>query len=236
MMKLFYVTAILSAMSLAQNATPQSAVDQTSQSRVTFSPGTELRAQLDKTVDAKKAKAGDPVQAKTLDELKSGTQVLAPRGARITGHVVAANPHEKDSPSHVEIAFDKIDLGNGSEVPLNATIQALAGPVNNVAAAADNNTGAPTSDNVGTGMGGRGTMQSGSMGQPAGAPDTGSMGNNGTAASTSTPSVAIAANAQGVQGISGVSLSPGPSRDSLLTSEKHNVKLESGTQMILRTQ
>jgi hypothetical protein len=235
-MKLFYVTVVLSAMCLAQNATPQQSGTGPSGQRVTFSAGTELRAQLDKTVDAKKAKAGDPVQAKTLDELMSGTQVLAPRGARISGHVVAASPHEKDSASRLEIAFDKLDLGNGTEVPLNATIQALAGPVNNTAPAADNTTGSPTGESPSTGMGGRGTMQSGGMGQPAGAPNTGNMGNSGTTAGSNPPSSAIAANAQGVQGISGVSLSPGPSRDSVLTSEKHNVKLESGTQMILRTQ
>jgi len=41
-------------------------------------------------------------------------------------------------------------------------------------------------------------------------------------------------NAKGVVGISGLSLSTGSAQDSLLTSQKHNVKLDSGTQMILR--
>jgi hypothetical protein len=41
-------------------------------------------------------------------------------------------------------------------------------------------------------------------------------------------------NAQGVIGISGMSLSTGAAEDSLLSSQKHNVKLDSGTQMILR--
>jgi hypothetical protein len=34
--------------------------------------------------------------------------------------------------------------------------------------------------------------------------------------------------------MSGVSLSTGATQDSVLTSQKHNVKLDSGTQMILR--
>jgi hypothetical protein len=41
-------------------------------------------------------------------------------------------------------------------------------------------------------------------------------------------------NAEGVVGISGLSLSTGAAQDSLLTSPKHNVKLDGGTQMILR--
>jgi hypothetical protein len=234
MMKIFYVTVLLAGISLAQNAT-QSGANQPGLSRANFAPGTELRAQLDKTVDAKKAKPGDPVHAKTLDELKSGAEVLAPRGARITGHVVAANPHGKDSSSRLEIAFDKLDLGNGSEIPLNATIQALANPVNNVASGADN-TSSPMGEGAPTGMGGRGGMQPGGMGQPATAPNTGNMGNSGANPTLNPPSGGIPTNAQGVQGMSGVSLSAGPSHDSVLTSEKHNVKLESGTQMVLRVQ
>jgi hypothetical protein len=42
-------------------------------------------------------------------------------------------------------------------------------------------------------------------------------------------------NAQGAVGMSGVSLNTGTAQDSILTSEKHNIKLESGMQMILRT-
>ncbi len=44
----------------------------------------------------------------------------------------------------------------------------------------------------------------------------------------------LSPNAQGVVGISGLSLSTGAAQDSLLTSPKHNVKLDGGTQMILR--
>jgi hypothetical protein len=209
--------------------------------RTGFEPGTELRAELDKTVDAKKVKPGDAVHAKTLDELKSGTEVVAPRGAKIIGHVVAASPHEKETPSRLEIAFDKIELGNGSEIPMKATIQALERPVNNVATGADN-AGYPTGSNPPMGAPNRsggmvpGGITPGGMGQPTAAPNPGNMGNAGGARSRSASAGGISPNAQGVAGISGVSLVPGPDQDSVLTSEKHNVKLESGTQMILRVQ
>jgi hypothetical protein len=194
-----------------------------------FAPGTKLRAQLDKTIDAKKVKPGDPVLAKTMDDLESGGKIVAPRGLKIVGHVVAASPHEKGSASRLEIAFDKLDLG-GTEVPMKATVQALAKPVSNAPMASED-TGPPQSG-VPMGPGSRG-----GMGQPGGAPNAGTMGNPaGTAGATTPQSGQISLNAEGVLGIPELSLAPGPSQDSVLTSEKHNVKLESGTQMILRVE
>jgi hypothetical protein len=226
---------LLSGMTLAQNAsTPQNeATNRSEQTQVRFAPGTELRAQLDKTIDAKKAKPGEMLEAKTLDDLKSGAQVIAPRGSKIIGHVVAANPHEKDTPSRLEIAFDKLDLGNGSQAPLQATIQALAKPANTVNPGSDN-MGAPMGGQSGPMTGGRGMQQPSGMGQPVPS-NTGGMG-SGAGYPQNAPSGPISPNAQGVEGISGVTLSAGPAHDTVLTSNKHNVKLESGMQLILRTQ
>jgi len=237
------VVAVLAGMSVAQTTEPQSKepaqpsdANQAMASNERFAPGVTFRAELEKTIDAKKASPGDPVLAKTIDELKSGGQVIAPRGARIVGHVVAAAPHEKDSASHLEIAFDKLEVGNGSEIPMKATIQALARPVNYAPVGLDN-MGQPTGGSTPMAPGGRsGGMVPAGTGQPAGAPNPGNMGNAGGMPSQSSPGGGISPNAEGVTGMSGVSLSAGPSQDSVLTSEKHNVKLESGTQMVLRVQ
>ena len=87
-------------------------------------------------------------------------------------------------------------------------------------------------------MGPRGGMSQGGTTQPAAAPNAGTMGNSSGAPSGATPqqSGRISLNAEGVQGMPELSLAPGPAEDSVLTSEKHNVKLESGTQMILRVE
>jgi|SRR5579862_285772 len=238
----FLLSAVLlSGMALSQNSSSQqnAQVGQSAGTQERFTPGSELRAQLDKTIDAKKAKPGEIVEAKTLDEIKSGGEVIAPRGSKILGHLVAVSPHEKDMPSRLEIAFDKLDLGNGSQVPFPATVQALAKPVNNMNNGADSNMGG--NPPMGGGQsgpmgGGRGGMQQpGGTGQPGMPSNTGSMGGGG-GNPQSAQSGGISPNAQGVEGISGVSLSAGPAHDTILTSEKHNVKLESGTQMVLRAQ
>jgi len=133
------IPALVATLSLAQTSTPQqNATGPAAENSSRFASGTELRVELEKSVDAKKAKAGDPVFAKTMDELKSGTQVIAPRGAKVMGHVVAAEAHEKNSPSRLEIAFDKLEAGNGSEIPMKAAIQALQKTANNAAMASDN--------------------------------------------------------------------------------------------------
>lgn len=229
------IVVLLAAISFAQ-APPaqQNAAKEETTSR--FAPGTELRVELEKTVDAKKAKAGDPVLAKTMDELTSGTEVIAPRGAKIIGHVVAAAPHEKNSPSLLEIAFDKLEVGNGSEIPMKASIQALQKPAYSTPMP-DNTVGGQQAGNapMPSGTGRMGGVTSSGMGQPGGGSNTGYPGNAGTMPPQNAPS-SISPNAQGVIGMSGVSLSAGSAQDSVLTSEKHNVKLDSGTQMVLRTQ
>ncbi len=225
---------LLVGFSAAQNA-PAPSQTSTAQPQTKmggFAPGTELRAQLDKTLDAKKAKAGDPVIAKSMDEIKSGTEVVAPRGSKIIGHVVTASPHEKGSPSQLEIAFDKFDLANGSEVPLKAAIQAVQKPPNNEVAPGTDNGGAAGGD---PGAAGNGTP--GGMGQRNTAPNSGEQGSTASNMPSSGPAAqSIARNAQGVSGFSGITLSPGPSQDTVLTSEKHNVKLDGGTQLVLRVE
>jgi hypothetical protein len=63
------------------------------------------------------------------------------------------------------------------------------------------------------------------------------MGNPTGAPGTATPqSSKISLNAEGVLGMPELTLAPGPAQDSVLSSEKHNVKLESGTQMILEVE
>jgi hypothetical protein len=231
-----FITGLCLAQTPAQS--PSNAATAPQAQKMRFNPGSTIRAELDKTIDAKKVNAGDPVLAKTVDELRAGTEVIAPAGAKILGHVVAASAHEKDAPSRLEIAFDKLELPNGSDVDLKASIQAMAKPVANVPMASDSME-QPSAPNAPTGSSGRtGGMPAGGMGQqPAGSQGSVNPGPMpGTPAQTPAAASALPLNAQGVMGMSGVSLSAGPAQDSVITSEKHNVKLENGTQMILRVE
>src|SRR5579885_2797639 len=98
----------------AQSGTPGSG-DQV-HTKAQFAPGVQLRFELDESIDAKKAKVGDPVQLKMMDELMGpGDKVVAPRGAKVMGHIVEVSAHQKDTASTLGIAFDKMVMPDNTE-------------------------------------------------------------------------------------------------------------------------
>lgn len=238
---LLFVLAILASFSVGQSASggQSTAVNSASPSPQTstrFAPGTTLRVELEKTLDAKKAKTGDEVTAKTMDELMSHNTVAAPKGLRVIGHIVAAAPHQGETPSTLTIAFDRIIWKDGSEIPLSASIQAIGKPESYVNAGGDSTGGGgyPQSGQQQPGGVGRGGM-SPSGGMPSGGayPSGGNTG--GTSGEPSSHmSGQLPINAQGVVGMSGVTLTSGSNHESVVSEQKHNVKLDSGTQMVLR--
>jgi len=195
-----------------------------------FVPGTIIRAELTKSVDVKKTKVGDNVTARFIEDfLPYANNAAAPKGLKVTGHVVEVSLRHGESASRLGITFDKIILRNGAEVPLKMTIQAIGRPELDVAANNDapprSGAKAPMSLKGAMGTGTNAPVPTGSM--PAG-DNTGAGATPGTAANGR-----LTPEAQGVLGMSGVSLAPGGAEDSVISSQKHNLQLISGTQMIL---
>src|SRR5262249_16646013 len=96
--------------------------------------GTTILATLNKSVDAKKAKQGDEVDARAAQNVVSNGSVVIPRGSKLVGHVTEVKAREKgQNKSSLGIAFDKAVLKNGQEVPLQASIRAIAAAPNNAA-------------------------------------------------------------------------------------------------------
>jgi hypothetical protein len=90
-------------------------------------PGTTVRVTLQKPLDSKRNKPGDPVIAKSTENMKAGGQDVVPRGSKILGHVTTVKSHTKAEPeSALGIVFDHAVLKDGREVPLRLTIQAVA--------------------------------------------------------------------------------------------------------------
>jgi hypothetical protein len=230
------VTCFLTGVSFAQIPVQPNAESPIQNTAVRFLPGTAIRAELAKSVDAKKAKVGDEVIARTLDDfLSDKNELLAPRGSQIVGHVAEVAPHQGNSPSTLGIAFDKMVLKSGTELPLKASIQAIGPPESNATfnepmAGQAAPGGMPSMSSPGRGAyGGPAPNSGGTMPgstNPTGAPTP----DTTTGPTRNGP---LSPNAEGVVGMSGLSLSTGAAQDSLLTSPKHNVKLDGGTQMIL---
>ena len=244
---LLLALTLLTGFSIAQTSSQNSAdtpgPNDTVTTKTVFAPGTLLRLELDKSVDAKKAKVGDPVVTKMMDELLAGDQVIAPRGSKVLGHVAEVTAHQGDTPATLGIAFDKI-LVNNQEVPLKGAIQAIGNPETNnfgqnPSMGGMGPGGMNPGGNIPSSAGSMGGRTSPGMGIPSGAPQNPGMPGNPSSNPSSEPQTIngqLTTSSQGVIGMSGISLAAGSAGDSVLTSPKHNVKLDSGTQIILRTQ
>lgn len=222
----------------AQSGQARSTAGQaTAQHRI--APGSVIPVQLTKTVDAKKAKTGDPITAKvTMDMTTSTGEVLVPKDTKVIGHITEAQARTKEQKeSQLGIAFDRALLKDG-EVSLPMSIQAVIAPPSNNANGGESDQGAsppPVGGSAASPMSGG---RNGSAGQTqAGGTPPSALPSEGTGASQGNGArPPINGNTQGVVGISNLKLEPGQSaaQGSVLSSEKNNVKVESGTMLLLK--
>jgi hypothetical protein len=201
--------------------------------------------ELTKTVDAKKAKTGDEVVAKVAQDMKTSTgEVLLPKDTKVIGHVTEAQARSKEQKeSQLGIAFDHAVMKSG-DVQLPMSIQAVIAPPSNTPG---NNAGydqsAPASAGgtaSGGGMGGSRAGSSSASPQSQSQPSTSMPAPNPEAkeGGSTGERPPVTGNTQGVVGISNLKLeaAQNAAQGSLMSSEKNNVKLESGTFMLLRVQ
>lgn len=166
--------------------------------------------QLTKSVDTKKMKDGDEVQAKTSVGMKSKSGLDIPAGCKVFGHVTQAKAKSKgDSESSLGMVFDKLVLPNGKEIQLYAVLQAVAPPI------ADPSSGISQPDSLAM-KGGGGTML-----HPG--------ENSDRATMTTTGNADLTRNTEGVQGIKGLTM-----HESVLYSDKKELKLDGGTRLMVR--
>ncbi len=207
-----------------------------------LAPGTILSVELSKSLDARKLKANDKFEARTVMDLLAHGHIVIPRNTKIIGHVTEAKAHSKQSPGAVVgVAFDKAMMKDGRELPLQAAVQAVGRPLQTapafpqddpMAATATGMPSASQSQRVSVTGASTGTQFPNPSGYPPGGgaglpPDQG----NGSS-STVSP---LAPTSKGVVGIKGLSLDSSGTA-SVLSSKTDNVRLDSGAQLILRVQ
>jgi hypothetical protein len=198
-----------------------------------------IPVELTKTVDAKKAKTGDEVVARVTQDMKTSTgEVLVAKDTKIMGHVTAAQARTKEQKeSELGIAFDHAMTKTG-EMKQLMSIQAIIAPLDSTSSG-DGGTsqGAPVTGGgtASSPMGSRNTAMGGAPPPPP-PPSTGAAaGTDATAGSSARPP--INGNTQGVIGMPELKLEANAQNaalGSVVTSGKGNVKLESGTLMLLR--
>ena len=210
---------------------------------------TILNAELSTTVDSRKAKAGDGVTAQITEAVKEDGKIVIPKGSKLLGHVTQASARSKGDPgSSLAIQFDKAVLKNGEEIPLSVWIRAIAAEPRGVY-----EPGPEQNTMAGTPGAGQSPMGSGhnTMGgppaptaPPVGASTESANGAGSPNAAERTAGAAgglnaagqLAPNSRGVFGLEGVHLAadaPGATQGTLITSSGKNVRLDSGTRLLL---
>lgn len=220
----------------APNATaPQSAPAAKSQSS---SGGGVIPVELEKSLDSKKLKQGDEVDAKTLMDLHTGNGVTIPKGTKVVGEVTQATARSKgDSDSSLGMTFSKIEMKNGQSIPLKASLQAIGPPPGSMMAATPDTgmTPSPASP-PNTGMSPQTNSSGGSATTPSpvngNAPPPDQSMPQGNTGQMNSPSGHLTGRSVGVVGISGLELR----QDSVLTAKGKSVKLDGGSQMLLKVQ
>jgi hypothetical protein len=220
-----------------------------------------VSGELEGKLDSKTAKTGDQVVVKTSEAFRTSDGVMIPKGSRIVGHVTQVQAHGNGSQdSRLGIQFDRAELKNGESFHVQSMIESVAPPANAMAAASIDSSedmGASAMGGGGRAMGGGhagggllggGTSAEGSTAAGAGAGLGRTVGGSVDAASglTGSAGAAVGNHLNGATGatgslaahataVPGVMLRAGAagSASGVLSASKHNIHLDSGTQMTL---
>lgn len=217
-----YAVFILTATSLCiAQAAPagQSAATSGTASEASAIRGT-FAATLARSIDSKKLKEGDEIPAKTLSTMRTSDGIMIPGGSKIIGHVTQSKARSKgDSDSSLGIAFDKIEVAGGKQVPIKGMLQAV-GP--NPSESSGPDTGAAGGNNMNAGGGGGYATMSG----PASTTDQMRMQQGGKGGGK-----ILTPQSTGVVGIKNMQLD-----NSVLTSTGKEVKLDMGSQLMIKAE
>ena len=195
-----------------------------------------INGELISKLDSKTAKAGDSIVVQTRSSAKTADGTEIPKGSKLVGHVIGAQPGSASENSQVALVFDHIDLKNGQSMPVHSQIQSISPAGGTASASGSAAMSAPpagSSANPGA-SGASGTPQSASA--SGGAPAQSSGPAPGTVvaktgqiaiSTTAVPGVLLANNAPGQQDPRMTKAS------SILLGAKQDVQLDSGTQMVV---
>jgi hypothetical protein len=191
----------------ANAQTPKNSLD-------TLAIGTSFHVELTKTLDVKKVKIGDAIQAKVTEDVLAHDTILVPKGSKLVGSVAGVQAHTRENvESTLKITFEKFVLKDGRDMAFLGEIEGYYPPTQlqtvNAIEPNDDPQGraaGPVVDNTGRVYNQRPKNQSVDLGR--------------------TPNMQR-------QGAQGTHLSMGLS--STFSSSAGNVKLDRGTVLLMRT-
>ncbi|MDT4898376.1 MAG: hypothetical protein QOH25_3453 [Acidobacteriota bacterium] len=92
---------------------------------INLQSGTRVMAQLQDTLDVRRARVGDQVLLKTTEAIKANGRTVINKGARLIGHVTEVSQRTRaNGESSIGLVFDQMESGS-LEAPINATITSV---------------------------------------------------------------------------------------------------------------
>ena len=208
----FWIAAALNCL-LAAGTFAQAPAGAAAGTPSALSNGTNMQAELTKSVDVKKAKAGDEVTARVNQDVKADGKIVINKGSKLVGHITEAQAKTKDGESKLGVIFEKAVLKNGQEVAFNGVIVSFSAPVE--AAPTVGGTDRSTAGDGRTRVGP--SPYSNTMGAPSASADASANPNAAT----------------GLVGLDGVAMNA-TATGSMFHSSSKNIRLDSGAQMVVQ--
>jgi hypothetical protein len=222
-----------------------------------------MLVELSKTLKAKKLKVGDKVKAEVSQDVVSHGKVIIPVETKLVGHVTEVSARDSTHPeSRLGIVFDRILLKHFRDIDFEAVVQAVSQPVvrrsrvdepsqmlppsmvgvSRDAPATPTGRGATssTSNRPTGGSGGAASASIATFQTPITVKQSPSTHVDSSAALLETSATGKPLSVgmpRGVFGLKGLSLSTAPSSSTpgpVIVSNTENVKLDSGTQILLQ--
>ncbi len=199
-------------------------------------PVSKVFALLNKTVESKSASIGDELILQTISDVVVDGQLVIPKGSKFLGHVAGVLTKGKGEPqSLLTIVIDKaVAIGGGRDILVQAIVVAIAAPVNPLSS---DPTYEMMHSNEPKMVGSGPSVTTSTGGLPAS-----SKANSTAAVATAElkgrmETMLLTEDSLGAVGYEGVSISwhlsiPPPL--TVFSTRAKNMKLEAGTQMLLR--
>jgi hypothetical protein len=96
--------------------------------KIEIPAGTILPASLNNGLSSKKAKSGQPVAARIMQDVPLPNDGKVPAGAKLLGTVTSVEPASTNGGGTISFRFDRLKT-NGHEYSLTTNLRAIAGPV-----------------------------------------------------------------------------------------------------------
>lgn len=206
------------------------------QTREVSPPVSTVFAVLTKSVETKTVAVGQELTLRTISDVSVNGEVIIPRGSQLLGRVTEANTKSREVDSSISVVIEKAIKADGSVLPVQAIIAAVAAPRKNSLATDPAFEMMHSNEPKMTGATSASTASSGTLSPSSKSSSNAAVATAGVEGAAD-ESPTLNENSQGALGYEGLSLSwrlLTPPPVTVFATKGKNLKLEAGTQMLLR--